>query len=73
MTDWALIERHLDDHSVNHACAFCGERILAGDTKRWSLAVRRDDLQMSVLWIHPQCFVAHLHPLVRGPYSTKAE
>jgi hypothetical protein len=69
MTDWELIERHLDDHSTTHGCAFCGGAILPDDGSRWSLAVRRPKDRMSVLWVHPGCLVDRLHFSARAPYE----
>jgi len=68
VTDWSRVERNLDDQSVAHSCAMCGEVIPQGADTRWSLAVRRLDGHTSVLWIHPACFIAQLHPSARRAY-----
>ncbi len=67
--DWNKIERILDDKSVAHACAFCGERIEIGDDKRWSLAVRQLSGHTSVVWCHSACFIASLAPNVGRAYE----
>lgn len=68
VTDWVRIERQLDDQSVAHSCAFCGERIPPADNDRWSLAVRRLDGHTSVVWVHGSCFVQRLHPTTQRAY-----
>lgn len=68
MTDWARIERNLDDRTTAHACAFCGEKISSGDQDRWSLAVRRPTGQTAVVWMHGDCFRTRLHPSVRRSF-----
>lgn len=69
MTDWARIERSLDDRTTAHVCAFCGERIPAGDQNRWSLAVRGPSEQTAVVWMHGDCFRTRLHPKVRQSFA----
>ena len=68
MTDWVRVERHLDDQSVAHSCAVCGEWLPAGNGERWSLAVRRLDGHTSVLWVHGPCFIQQLHPSAQRAY-----
>lgn len=68
MTDWARVERALDDQDVAHGCAFCGGVIPQGDSARWGLAVRRLDGHTSVVWMHSTCFIEHLHPSVQRTY-----
>jgi hypothetical protein len=68
VTDWSQLEKHLDDRSVAHSCAFCGQRIPAGDADRWSLAVRRLGGHTSVVWVHGPCFIGQLHPSVKRAY-----
>ncbi len=65
MTDWSRIERVMDDRSVKHACAFCGDVIPVGDEGRWSLAVREADGRVSTLWVHPGCFLDRVQPSTR--------
>ena len=72
MTDWERVERVLDDRTTMHACAFCGGAIAVGDTARWSLAVRGPAGEMSVVWIHPECFRGCLHPSMRSTFSGPA-
>ena len=67
--NWDKLERILDDKSVGHACAFCGEPIEMGDDKRWSLAVRQVSGNTSVVWCHPACFVGSLTSEVRRAYE----
>ena len=69
MTDWDRIERMLDDRTTAYACAFCGDRIPAGDEARWSLAVRGPSGQTAVVWIHRRCFLERLNPNVRWPFA----
>ena len=72
MTDWERVERVLDDRTTMHACAFCGDAIAVGDTARWSLAVRGPAGEISVVWIHPECFRGRLHPSMRSTFSAPA-
>ena len=67
--NWDKIERILDDKSVGHACAFCGDPIAMGDDRRWSLAVRQLSGNTSVVWCHSACFIAILTPRVRRAYE----
>ena len=67
--NWDKIEHILDDKSVGHACAFCGDPITMGDDKRWSLAVRQLSGNTSVVWCHSACFIANLAPKVRRAYE----
>jgi hypothetical protein len=72
VTDWDRIERQLDDRTTAHACAFCGDRIPAGDEVRWGLAVRGPSGQTAVVWIHSRCFRERLHPSVRRAFAGPA-
>jgi hypothetical protein len=69
MTDWALIERVLDDYTTAHTCAFCGAPIPNGDMERWSLAVRALTGQTSVVWVHAECFRTRLHAQLRRGFD----
>jgi hypothetical protein len=69
VTDWARIEQSLDDRTTAHSCAFCFERIPAGDESRWSLAVRAPTGQTAVVWMHAECFRTRLHPKVRRNFA----
>lgn len=72
MTDWARIERALDDRTTARNCAFCFERIPVGDENRWSLAVRGPAGRTAVLWTHAECFRTRLHPGVRRTFAGPA-
>ncbi len=70
--DWTRIEQNLDDRTTAHNCAFCFERIPAGDESRWALAVRALTGQTAVVWVHADCFRTRLHPSVRRGFEGPA-